>query len=497
MAPPRTPPKKGKKKRRPGKKRTWFAATRAQWLNRCIVGAAFVVMVASITKFSHRDPIIEVLESEIDTQLSSREIRAAFDFDTIDLAPTQRAQEEAVAKVPDYYRVNEQRVASQLKALRAQIAWLKDQRPAVRALVAETLAGARPEDNAGDLVAKAVHEYAKDLMEDPEAELAFDAYALAQWLMPDKASLPQASRPPADTPAPSPSAAAADTGGAPPQADAIPAEVLPAVPAPEPVSPESLTFHTSDRLAKLAEDGLAGVLRRGIRLANLLPGDSTKLVALLRDTPAADGQTSTELPYADIMDPAAAEDYLEAEVATLAKNLAGDLEWGALSDAAVPVARTFITDTLRYDTAYTDSARERARQAVEPVMKKILASEKIQDGGSRWTSQTRTDARVYLDLLRGDTHPLAQFVSALLAHAILVALALAGLYRSIQLFRGETDPDEATLFKLALLLIGGLLAISRVSHYFEPTGFMVPVAACGILYAILANVSLAALVGMV
>ena len=493
----RTPPKKGKKKRRSVKKRTWFTATRAQWLNRCIVGAAFLVMVASITKFSHRDPIIEVLESEIDTQLSSREIRAAFDFDTVDLAPTQRAQEEAVAKVPDYYRVNEQRVASQIKALRAQIAWLKDQRPAVRALVAETLAGARPEENAGDLVAKAVHEYARGLLEDPEARLAFDAYALALWLMPDKTSLPQAPRLPADTAAAGSPSPPGDTGAPAPPPAANPAEASPAVPAPEPIAPESLTFHTSDRLAKLAEDGLAGVLRRGIRLANLLPGDSAKLVALLRDTPAADGQLSTEMPYADIMDTAAAEDYLEAEVATLAKNLAGVQEWGALSDAAAPVARAFITDTLRYDTAYTDSARERARQAVEPVMKKILASEKIQDGGSRWTSQSRTDARVYLDLLRGDTHPLAQFVSALLAHAILVALALAGLHRSIQLLGDESAPDPTTLFQLALLLIGGLLVISRVSYYFEPTGFMVPVAACGILYAILANVSLAALVGMI
>jgi putative nucleotidyltransferase with HDIG domain len=134
---------------------------------------------------------------------------------------------------------------------------------------------------------------------------------------------------------------------------------------------------------------------------------------------------------------------------------------------------------------------------VEPVKKKILASEKIQDGGSRWTAQSRSDAKVYLDMIRGDAHPLTQFITSILSNVILVALALACLYRAIVLFRGESTASETTLFQLALLLVCGLLILSRIAYYFEPTGFMVPIAACGILYAILANVGLAVMVSFV
>ena len=485
----RTPQKKGKKKRRNGKKAARVPLTRAQWMNRLLVVAAFVVMVASVTKFSHRDPIIEVLESDIDTQLSSREIRAAFDFETVDQEPTQRAQEEAVARVPEYYRVNEQRVNTQLQALRRQIAWIKEQRPAVRAMVMNTLAGAQPGDTEADLVTKAVHQYAKGLLESSETRLPFDEHALALWLMPDKGSLPQVVRTPIDEEAPP-----VDTPAAP---DSGPVTEPRFTVTLEPSTPDALTFQTSDKMAKLAEDGLTAVLRQGVRLQNLLPRDKSKLVAVLRDAPATDGQLSAETPYADIMDPVAADEYLETQISELAKNVASEGEWGALSDATALVARAYVTDTLQYDMAYTEGARDRVRRTVEPVMKKILASEKIQDGGSRWTAQSRSDARVYLDLLKGDTHPLAEFISALLAHAILVAMAMACLYRSIQLFRGDAAPSESTLFLLALLLVGGLLVLSRVSLYFEPTGFMVPVAACGILYAILANVNLAAIVGLV
>jgi len=84
-----------------------------------------------------------------------------------------------------------------------------------------------------------------------------------------------------------------------------------------------------------------------------------------------------------------------------------------------------------------------------------------------------------------------------LAHAILVALSMACLYRSIMLFRGQRTAEPRTLFQLALILICGLLILSRVSFYFEPTGFLVPVAACGILYAILVNVGLAAVVSII
>ncbi|MBL7648944.1 MAG: HDIG domain-containing protein [Candidatus Hydrogenedentes bacterium] len=484
----RTPQKKRRSRLFPfsqkGKRR---AAARTRWINGAVTAAAFVCIVAAVTRFSHRDPMIDVLENEIDTQLSSREIRAAFDFETVDLEPTQRAQEEAMAKVPDYYRVDESRVDAQLRALREQIDALKKQRPLVEALVTEALSAPEAAQNPEDAVTKAVHQFARTLQSDPDYKLLMDEHALAQWLMPDKDSLPRpiAPKPAADDTAPGDGAADQ------------PEDQKREADAPEVAAPLMLTFHQSDILGKLAEEGLSAALRSGVRPENLQRGEGEKAIAVLRETATEDGRATAETRFEDIIDPAGAREYLETCLSELSKNVAGGSEWGALSDATLPLAAAFITDTLQFDGAYTESARERVRATVEPVKKKILASEKIQDGGSRWTAQSRSDAKVYLDLLRGDAHPLAQFVTSVLSNVILVALALACLHRAIVLFRGESTSSETTLFQLALLLICGLLILSRIAYYFEPTGFMVPVAACGILYAILANVGLAVMVSFV
>lgn len=449
---------------------------RKRLINRLVIAVAFVVMVVSITRTSHRDPVIEVLDDEIDTQLSSREIRAAFDFETVDLALTQQAQDAAESEVPDYYRVDTQRVSQQLEALDKRIEWIQSQRPAVSALVMNTLATLTDPDEAQDAVTKAVHQYATGLLKEEETNAVLDEHVLAQWLMPDRSSLPEVVVEPGKS-----------------------EEGFPAGPPAvhlEPDSPETLTYENSDRLARLTREGLEATLRVGIRQQTLLPQDSSRTIALLRDTPDAEGRLSAETRYDEVMDPIRAREYLDTWLTEKSGNRVSPEQATALADNALPVAAAFITDTLRYDAVETDGAKARARTAVEPVLKHILASEKIQDGGSRWTAQTRSDARTYLELLRGDTHPVTQLLSAGIAHIILVGLALFCLYRSIQLFRGPRTADTMTLFHLALLLIGGLLVLSRVALYFEPTGFLVPVAACGILYAILVNAGLAAVVGI-
>lgn len=452
-----------------------------QLLNRLIVAAAFVIMVVAMTRTSHRDPVVEVLESEIDTQLSSREIRAAFDFEAVDLALTQEAQEAAESEVPDYYRIDSPRVAQQLEALDGQIAWIQSQRPAVSALVMDTLSTVTSPEEVDDAVTKAVHQFAKGLLGEEDAKASVDEHVLARWLMPDRASLPSVIVEPAG-----------DAGAPEPQ---------PPVVRLEPNSPDALTYKNSDRLARLAREGLEAVLRAGIRQQTLLPQDSSRTIALLRDTPGADGALSSEIRYDEVMDPIKAKEYLDTWLLkTAAERVpAGSpdtLAADTLAANALPVASAFITDTLRYDAMETDAARARARSSVEPVLKHILASETIQDGGSRWTAQTRSDARTYLELIKGDTNPFAQLVSAGIAHMILVLLAMLCLHRSIQLFRGHRTAGPVTLFQLGLLLMCGLLVLSRVSLYFEPTGFLVPVAACGILYAILVNVGLAAVVSI-
>ena len=449
---------------------------KASLVNRAVIAIAFVVMVVAITKSSHRDPVIEVLQSEIDTQLSSREIRAAFHFEAVDLQLTQEAQEAVVNEVPAYYRIDAQRVTQQLDALQTQVAWLQAQRPQVSAAVIKSLSAVTTPEEIDNAVSKTVHQFAKGLISSDETKTSLDEHVLARWLMPDKASLPGL--------------------------------VVEQGPPPETLTtvrltsddPENLSYNGSDTLARLTRDGLEKVLRAGIRQQTLLPQDSSRTIALLRDAPDSNGQLSTEIRYDTVMDPIAARTYLDKVLLERTPSLvatdgaAGADAADALADGAAPVAATFITDTLRYDAVETAGAQERARSAVAPVLKHILASEKIQDGGSRWTAQSRSDARTYLKLLQGDVHPVTQLISAGIAHIILVALAMICLHRSILLFRSDGTADPMTLFQLALLLISGLLVLSRVALYFEPTGFLVPVAACGILYAILVNVGLAAVV---
>ncbi len=449
---------------------------KARLIHRTAIATAFLVMVICITRTSHRDPVLDVLESEIDTQLSSREIRAAFDFETVDLELTQRAQEAAESAVPDFYRVDSQRVAQQLAALDEQIAWIEAQRPAVSAMIMNTLATLTTPEAVDDTVTKAVHQFAKGLLSGEDTKTVLDEHVLANWLMPDKSSLP---------------AVVVEAGTA---SDEL-SESVPTVRL-VPDSPEALTYQQSDQLAQLTRKGLEAVLRVGIRQQTLLPQDRSRTIALLRDAPDTEGELSTETRYDEVMDPIGARDYLDTWLLAEAEKLAAAESANALVDRASPVAAAFITDTLRFDSVETDGARARVRSAVEPVLKHILASEKIQDGGSRWTAQTRSDARTYLGLIRGETHPLARLISAGIAHAILVGLVMLCLYRSIGLFRGERTADGRTLFQLALLLMCGLLILSRVALYFEPTGFLVPVAACGILYAILVNVGLAAVVSI-
>lgn len=448
---------------------------RARLLNRIFIVAAFAVMVVSITKLSHRDPVAEILESEIDGKLSSREIRAAFNFEAVDLELTRDAQNAAADEVPDYYRVDSQKVSDQLAELEEEIGWVESQRPAVRAMLFSALATLTEPEDRDNAVTKAVHQFAKGLLSSEGTQTVFSEHELALWLMPDRASLPEVIVERAEIP------------------DGFP-EATPVVRL-EPDSPESLTYKTSDLYAQLARSGLEATLRVGIRQQTLLPQDSIRTIALLREAPDAGGQRSTESVYDAVRDPVAAGSDLAALLPGLAAGMADDDRIPALVDGASPVVAAFITDTLRHDKVETEGARERARSAVKPVLKEIDLGERIQDGGVHWTVQSRSDARTYLNLIQGDVNPLAHLISAGIAHLILVALSMLCLYRSIVLFRGERTASVMTLFRLALLLICGLLVISRIALYFEPSGFMVPVAACGILFAILVNSGLAAVVG--
>src|SRR5690606_36643226 len=93
----------------------------------------------------------------------------------------------------------------------------------------------------------------------------------------------------------------------------------------------------------------------------------------------------------------------------------------------------------------------------------------------------------YLAILARENDSPRRFVSLLGAHVLMVALALLGLRGALPLLVPERQQLRLKALNLALLLMAATAVIGRVASYFEPTGFMVPVAAAGILYAILVN----------
>ena len=149
-------------------------------------------------------------------------------------------------------------------------------------------------------------------------------------------------------------------------------------------------------------------------------------------------------------------------------------------------------------TTDPDATRETRRLQVNsmpPILKDIEAGEIIQDRGKRWTKQSRSDVDTYLKILESNEHPGKQIFNTLFAHGILVLLVFWGLYKRVHLYHKEEMISPGTAFNLALLLLSVTLITGRIIFYFEPSGYALPVAAGGILYAILVGPQRAALYG--
>jgi hypothetical protein len=453
--------------------------TKLQWV---VLLVAFVVLVGAMLRFPTRDKL--EFEEDIDTSVVSMEdIRAAFYFESVDLQKTNEARNKAVAEVPDYYRADRGRVEEAVARVNERIALLREQRAHVVDAVTEALKQSTSADAVADIVDKAVAANVANLKQEPNWEQMPDPAVLSLWLRPDPTSLPERVFATSEAPA--------EEGSE---------ETAPV--APQPVTelqgdPETITFSYGDRLAELARTSLSYVLTAGVRPAALPPDGGSKPVVILRDMPVADLElSSAKQPLSEVPDPVLAADKLSERLRETARRAAKSLEepdiWAKLHEAALAVAQAGLTDTIRYDRVATAGAVERAREAVQPVMHEIEAGEIIQEGGRRWTAQSREDVKTYRGLLQDGEEPSTRIFATLAAHAILVVLVLICLYRCIPIFGPSQDRDPVKLMNLALLLLCGTLVLGRVASYFEPTGYLLPVAAAGILYAILVNGRLAA-----
>lgn len=459
-----------------------------QW---AFVGCALLLWTLALTHEPRRSL---ALPDDIDTSVvATTEIKAGFYFQAIDLQKTKEARDAAVAGVPDYYRVDRERVQSQVRALRDRIDTLRQHREPVEAAIRAALLASTSDQTRETVVKRAVAQYATQLLTEPAWSNLSDASQLALWLTPDMATVPErifAGVPEAGAAGTTPTEAAA------PEAEAAP---------PEPRSPDGLTeggpfaFTYGERLADLAISGLDYVLSQGVRMASLTPSAADKRIIILRDVVSPEQQVSTELRLGDVPVPSAAVDLLAARLRDTAKTAAREsdqtVEWARLHEAALSLAAPEVTDSIRYDAVYTAGAWERAREAVAPVMKEVYPGENIQEAGHRWTPQSRSDVTTYLSLM-GEEEPLQRVLMTALAHLLMSALVLLCLHRAVTLYGAEDADDRVVEFNLGLLLITATLAVGRLAFYFEPSGFVLPVAATGILCAILVRSRLATLVSL-
>ncbi len=458
-APPMTPG---------GKKRTRLG----------IAVAAAILMTLMLVREPQRD---EIIAEDIDTsKISETEIRADFYFESVDMMATKEARDAAMAKVPAYYGVDRERVQNQLRALRKQIEWLNAQREAVSKAIVDALRVSTSGQTVEALVTDTVAGFVAQLKNAPEALDMPESSVLALWLTPDLRSLPQRQF----------ATAPAKRGKPAPEETEQPVVSL------SPEGPVRLVFTCADRLSDLAMEGLEYILTRGVRSLDEQVELSRRII-ILRDAAEADQQVSREIEWGDVPDPATAAEELSAHLLDTAKQAARDTEdpkgWAKLHEAALALAKPAVAPTLRYDAVYTAGARERARETVQPVMRKIEAGEIIQDRGRRWTEQSRNDVKTYLSLLQNEKKPSQRILSTAISHFILVVLTLFCLYRSAALTPGMEPEELDTQINLALLLMTAMLIAGRIVSYFEPTGFILPVAAAGILFAILVNIRLAAM----
>ena len=458
---------------------------RPVWIQRGALVAAFVVLVAALTREPEQQTIsIEDINSAV---LSRDEIRADFYFQAVDLQKTKEARNEAAAKVPDNFRVDTVRVHDQLERVRELIARIAVQR---EALTAEVLKALRKSDSTqapADIARQEVTAFAAKLAEGKEWQDGPSATVLALWLTPDVASLPNRTfEEPEQKEDGEEEASAADT--TPRKTLALDTET------------PTLTFSTADRLTSLTLDGLEYTLKQGIRGNSLPPGADSRTIVIVRDEPLADlAVTTGEVVMKDVPEAQAAELALAERLRATARRATEpgaeeSGEWARLHEAALAVAKVGLAETIELDRVATAGAIQAARDAVPEVMREIEAGEIIQEEGRRWTEQSRSDVKAYSEILAKEQQSPQRLITSTLANAFIVLLVLGALRRAMPVFLNESEREVygAHLLPLALLLLGGAAIISRLTSYFEPTGFLLPLAAVGILYAILVNVRAAA-----
>lgn len=446
-----------------------FQAKRADW---AVYALCFFTLVAAVTK---PPELRRYLNRDVDFTMPAREnFQAELPFSTEDITLTKAKRDEAAQKVRDVYRVNSERVRRQLRIHNDHIQQLFGQRDRLQATLTAAIEKEGPGKDGAALLAREVTAFAEKI----KAEKAFhdfpDVEILSIWLTPDPESLPVWSAP----------------------TDATAPQLVQPV-----VKPLRLQYGRD--LQRLAEEGLEYVLSRGI--IKELPQDSggpqQATINIVREALVGDMKASEEVLLNAVPTPESAEGLLSERLTEQAKmtgslNAATSVDWAKLQHAAFEMARPFLADTLFYDQVYTEAARERARQSIEPVTKVVQPSEVMQRFGDYWTPQSISDVKTYWATLQSQQQPRFRMLSVLAAHALLVLLVLGLLTRAVDyLTSWRARQQTGQNLRVALLIMVATVVLARLVSYFEPSGFVTPVAAGAILLAILVNARLAVMGG--
>ncbi|MCC6699038.1 MAG: HDIG domain-containing protein [Candidatus Hydrogenedentes bacterium] len=443
-------------------------------IRRLVLLVSFAFLVVAITQ--RLSPSTDTEAYNLEGIIAQDTFIAEIGFKSEDLQKTREAREAAAAKVPDVFRVDEAVIEEKVALLQKAVDAILAERPAVEAAVREALAAAEPEQTPATVISRTARAYAEELVKRGEPFQSIgDAEALAVWLTPRLQTTPAVH---ASTPATS--------------------EGTPKTPEPE--KAPALLFTYSEHLATLARQGLLDVLEDGIlkegERGSEFSKDPERRIMIIRGDYQED-----EIPLTDAHTMENATEALKTRLAEIAQDSPSSLHVPAgeapvdlvkLQDAALAVASIYLADTLRFDSDETNVAREIARNHVEPVMKEIMPTEEIQRRGQRWSQQSRSDVRTYLDEKQRYDKQTANVLGALAGHMVLVCLLMFGLVKSLPLLVSKRQFALRDL-NLVLLIMCATVGIGRIVLYFDDSGLLVPAAAGGILIAILTNTRVATL----
>lgn len=489
----------GTKRRRPRprvtprSKQTWKSRLyrKAVWRRLAVLGV-FLVLVGATTKVAGK-PASFIEPSGI----ASEDVYADFAFDVENLAATESKREAAAADVPLHFRVDEDAVGALLGAYDERVTALKALRPAAAQALEEALRNSHAGETVAqlsrgvlDMMAAKVREAGLEGLDEPEW--------LAPWLMPAPESLPQrVFEEPGDSAAAGEEAAPEETAGEGERAgERGVVDLKPAA--------GGLDYTRADWLAGSAREALEHVLRYGVAPPEELMVFSGPLSAdlagreavVLRDRTVADLPLSTRFPEGALPGLEEAGRLLRERVKQAftqdAPALGADQQVQDLEAAMAAVADDHVGATLRYDRVTTQSQESAARDAVAPEMRTIEEGKLIQEKGEEWTLESQRIYRAYMEARSRRQRDENVFYHELAANGILVALVLGGLLRALNVFAREQRAVALRNAYVALLLVCGTVVIGRLVYHFEQTGYVTPVAASGILLAILLNTRIAA-----